>query len=154
MAAPAGRAAGIGGTGSAPFVPRGRGQPQAPVSPRLTARASPLLARSSLFSGGSSSREALIVAALLVHPELLAREAEELAEVEFEGADARSLRGALLDLAAEGGAGDAAFLDARLERPGSRRRRAGSPAWCAPATAGCSIRTPIPCGWRTRSGRP
>jgi DNA primase len=102
----------------APFVPRGRGQAQAPVSPRLTARASPLLARSSLFSGGSSSREALIVAALLVHPELLAREAEELAEVEFEGADARALRGALLDLAAEGGAGDAAFLDARLERAG------------------------------------
>ncbi|MET7246138.1 DNA primase [Methylobacterium sp. EM32] len=101
-----------------PFVPRGRGQPPAPVSPRLTARASPLLARSSLFSGGSSSREALIVAALLVHPELLAREAEELAEVEFEGADARALRGALLDLAAEGGAGDAALLDARLERAG------------------------------------
>lgn len=101
-----------------PFVPRGRGAPPAPVSPRLTARASPLLARSSLFSGGSSSREALIVAALLVHPELLAREAEELAEVEFEGADARSLRGVLLDFAAEGGASDTRFLDARLERAG------------------------------------
>ncbi len=102
----------------APFVPRARGAPPAPVSPRLTARASPLLARSSLFSGGSSSREALIVAALLVHPELLAREAEELAEVAFEGADARALRSVLLDFAAEGGASDAALLDARLERAG------------------------------------
>ncbi|MBK3424394.1 DNA primase, partial [Methylobacterium sp. IIF4SW-B5] len=98
--------------------PRARGAPPAPVSPRLTARASPLLARSSLFSGGSSSREALIVAALLVHPELLAREAEELAEVAFEGADARALRSVLLDFAAEGGASDAALLDARLERAG------------------------------------
>ncbi|MGY2052778.1 DNA primase [Methylobacterium sp. JK268] len=100
------------------FAPRGRGQPERPASPRLTARASPLLARSSLFAGGISHREAMIIGILIVHPELLAGEAEDLAGLDLTSAEAQDLRQALLDHAAEGGVGDAASLNARLERAG------------------------------------
>ncbi|ACA21021.1 DNA primase [Methylobacterium sp. 4-46] len=111
--------AGGGRRDAAPaFARRGRGQPERPASPRLTARASPLLARSSLFAGGTSSREALIIGVLVVHPELLAGEAEDLAALDLASADARDLRQALLDHAAEGGPGDAAALNTRLERAG------------------------------------
>ncbi len=146
----AGRQPGGGGDRSygrerAPFVPRARGAPPAPVSPRLTARASPLLARSSLFSGGSSSREALIVAALLVHPELLAREAEELAEVAFEGADARALRSVLLDFAAEGGG--------ERRRPPRRAARTGrAHGGCGPNRRLGAPRRPLVAGSARRSG--
>ncbi|ACL62258.1 DNA primase [Methylobacterium nodulans] len=102
---------------AAPFVPRARLTDRA-ASPRLTARASPLLARSSLFAGGTSPREALIIGMLLVHPELLAGEVEDLAELDLASVDARALRQALIDHAAEGGIGDAEAVNARLERVG------------------------------------
>ncbi|MFE1602773.1 DNA primase [Methylobacterium sp. ID0610] len=101
----------------APFVPRGRA-PERPASPRFTGAASTRLARSSLFAGGPSPREALIIAMLLVHPELLAGEAEELAELDLASADAKALRQALIDHTAEGRGGDATSLNATLERVG------------------------------------
>lgn len=103
------------------FVPRPRGAPERAASPRLTARASPLLARSSLFSGGSSSREALIIAVLLVHPGLLsgaaADLAEDLADLDLTSPDATALRDVLIGHAAEGEA-EATLLDGRLARAG------------------------------------
>ncbi|RVU20650.1 DNA primase [Methylobacterium oryzihabitans] len=101
-----------------PFVPRGRFAPDRPASPRLTVRASPLLARSARFAGGSSSREALIIAALLRHPELLGDEAEDLSGLDLQSADAKALCSLLLDHAAEGEAGGADLLAGRLERAG------------------------------------
>ncbi len=81
---------------------------------------SPLLARSAIFTGSvvESAREATILSALLIHPELLHDHAETLAELEFEAPQARALRSVLLDAAASFGAHDPATVQARLERAG------------------------------------
>ena len=83
-------------------------------------RASPLLAKSALFLGGSasSSREAFILSVLSAHPELLHEHAETLSELDLAGRDAKAVRGVLLDCAAGGEGGDPAILEARLARAG------------------------------------
>jgi DNA primase len=83
-------------------------------------RVSPLLARSAIFLGASaeSAREATILATLLVHPALFDHHAETLAELELEGAAARSVRRVLLDCAAGLGSHDPAAIGAALERAG------------------------------------
>jgi DNA primase len=63
---------------------------------------SPQLASSPIVRGGRSAmrpREVLILVALVNHPFLLARHAEELAELEFRHAEADQLRRAILDQA-------------------------------------------------------
>ncbi|HEU4518929.1 MAG TPA: DNA primase, partial [Microvirga sp.] len=104
-----------GGRAGAPGRER-RGAGAAPG--RLSA--SPLLARSALFIGGPAEtpREAMILCAVLVHPELLHALAETLAELDLESRSAQALRGLLLDGAASGEAPDPAVLQARLERAG------------------------------------
>ncbi|MDQ0392146.1 DNA primase [Labrys monachus] len=52
--------------------------------------------------GGLPAREALILAALVAHPELLDHHCETLAELEFDNAEANRLRQALIDCAAHG----------------------------------------------------
>ena len=62
------------------------------------------LARSALFSQGevkAPPREALILTIMVNHPELLARYAEELGNLEFLGREHRRLRDGLVELAAE-----------------------------------------------------
>lgn len=63
-------------------------------------RASESLARSPLFSGAASvsPREALILMALVSHPELLAEHAEMLAGLDLAHAESRRVRQALVDL--------------------------------------------------------
>ncbi len=82
--------------------------------------ASPLLAKSALFLGGSASspREAFILSVLAVHPELLHDHVEALAELDLAGRDAAAVRSVLLDCAASGEAADPAVLEARLARAG------------------------------------
>ncbi|WP_430910787.1 DNA primase [Methylobacterium sp. sgz302541] len=106
---------GTGGEGAFRRRPR-PGDP--PPSPRLTGGPSPLLARSSGFSGTGNVREAMIVASLLAHPDLLGAQEEVLAELDFEDADAVALRSFLLDRAAEGDEGVAEVLETRLVRVG------------------------------------
>ncbi|MCJ2009958.1 DNA primase [Methylobacterium sp. J-092] len=89
-----------------------------PPSPRLTAGPSAGLARSNGFSGSGGSREAMIVASLLVHPELLGLEAEDLAALDLEDADAVALRSVLLDRAADAADPDVAVVENRLARAG------------------------------------
>ena len=91
-----------------------------PPSPRLTATPSPLLARSASFAGGAtgSPREAMIVASLLTHPELLGAQEEVLAELDLEDPDAAALRSFLLDAAADGEGLDGTVAEARLSRAG------------------------------------
>ncbi|GJD46473.1 DNA primase [Methylobacterium cerastii] len=89
-----------------------------PPSPRLTAGPSAGLARSNGFSGSGSSREAMIVASLLVHPELLGLEAEDLAALDLEDPDAVALRSLLLDRAADAADPDVAVVENRLARAG------------------------------------
>ena len=107
------------------FARGGSGRAGAPGRERRAAApgrlsASPLLARSALFIGGSAEtpREAMILCAVLVHPELLHALAETLAELDLESRSAQALRGLLLDGAASGEAPDPAVLQARLERAG------------------------------------
>lgn len=88
---------------------------------RNTMRASPLLARSALFQGGGaeSPREGMIIGALIAHPELLHSYAEEISNLEFDTADARSIRGILLDCAAQGGGHiQTEIITTRLQRAG------------------------------------
>jgi DNA primase len=94
--------------GPTPFAQRGR------------VTVSPLLARSSLFTGGPAEtpREAMILGALLVHPELLISHAETLADIELLGRTAQNLRRFLLDSAASGEPSDGVVLQTRLERAG------------------------------------
>ena len=106
---------GAGGEGAFRRRPR-PGDP--PPSPRLTGGPSPLLARSSGFAGTGNMREAMIVASLLAHPDLLGAQEEVLAELDFEDADAVALRSFLLDRAAEGDEGAAEVLETRLVRAG------------------------------------
>jgi DNA primase len=79
-----------------------------------------MLARTALFMGAGieSPREALILGALLAHPELLHGLAEALAELEFETRTSKSLCSLLLDCAADGAAPDPAVVEARLARLG------------------------------------
>jgi DNA primase len=107
-------------------------------------RASESLARSALFtrSARTSPREALIVATLLAHPDLLLQMAEELADLEFSHEDTRKVRQALVDwtaLRAEGsqelpsallgrrGLGEAAARIGAAVHPGDR--------WCLDSEA-------------------
>jgi len=98
------------GWGTEPFARRlgsrmPRGGPRfgrAPPMPSL-APLSPRLATSPIVRGARSSlptREALILWAVVNHPWLLERHAEELAELEFRHADADKLRRAVLDTVA------------------------------------------------------
>ncbi|QFU17216.1 DNA primase [Microvirga thermotolerans] len=92
----------------------------APATPGARLSVSPLLARSALFTGGiaETPREAMILCAFLVHPELLHRHAETLAELEFEGRGAQDLRRFLIDDAAHGEPSGPDVMRARLERAG------------------------------------
>ncbi|GEO15261.1 DNA primase [Microvirga aerophila] len=92
----------------------------APTLPSSRLSVSPLLARSPLFTGSSleSPREAVILCAFLVHPELLNQHAETLVELEFEGKTSQVLRRMLLDGAASGEPADPGVMQARLERAG------------------------------------
>jgi DNA primase len=98
---------------------RERWGPQ-PITPNTPLSISPHLARSALFTGGTveSAREAMILCACLAHPEVLQNHAETLAQLDFQGRMARSLRNFLLDGAAAGEASDPAVMRARLERAG------------------------------------
>ncbi|WP_336487110.1 DNA primase [Methylobacterium nigriterrae] len=89
-----------------------------PPSPRLTAGPSPLLARSTGFAGGGHFREAMIVASLLAHPELLGLNVEDLAALELEDPDAHALRSFLLDRAADAAEADSSVVGNRLQRAG------------------------------------
>ena len=65
-----------------------------------------------------SPREAVIVAIVLAHPELLHRHVEDLAAIEFAGADAARLRDLLIDVAARGDSVDPSAIAARVGRAG------------------------------------
>ncbi|WP_375466183.1 DNA primase [uncultured Methylobacterium sp.] len=100
-----------------PFARKPRpGDP--PPSPRLTAGPSAGLARSNGFAGSGGSREAMIVAGLLVHPERLGLEAEDLAALDLEDPDAIAIRSLLLDRAADAAEPDAQVVGNRLSRAG------------------------------------
>lgn len=88
---------------------------------RSIPKASPLLARSALFigEGKESPRESMIIGTMIFHPELLHSHAERLAILEFDNADARSIRSILLDCAAQGeGYADEEIIRSRLARAG------------------------------------
>ncbi len=91
-----------------------------PASPRLTVKFNPLLASAAAptHGGAFQEREAMIVASLLVHPELLGIEEEELAALELENADAKALRAFLLDRAADAAIVDPELMGQHLERAG------------------------------------
>ena len=105
--------------GGAPFQRRPRpGDP--PPSPRITTKFNPLYAGAT-NSGGTAmfrGREAMIVSSLLVHPELLGIEAEDLSELALDDPDAQALRSLLLDQVADSGQPDAEVLESRLRRAG------------------------------------
>ena len=105
-----------------PQAPRGRGRGfAAPTTPRLAAgSAGPLLIGTAQFAGGMSDREALIVLALMNHPELLGLEAEDIAGLDFENAGARAIRDVLLHAMADGIELEPTVLRARAERVGLR----------------------------------
>jgi DNA primase len=65
-----------------------------------------------------SPREAMMLAILAAHPELLQAHAETLSELDFGGRPAERLRSALLDCAASGERLDSAVIAARLSRAG------------------------------------
>src|SRR3954451_4842932 len=107
--------------------PRGRDRQRRPSSLSAGLRASPTLARSTLFAGGAgiSPREAFILGVLAAHPELLERHAETLAEIEFSSREPDALRSALLDCAGSSEASGQAVIQAvvqeRLARVGLLR---------------------------------
>jgi DNA primase len=88
---------------------------------RLTV--SPGLLQSALFAGPDSTtpREAMILSALLAHPEHLLAQAETLSELDLSGPEANALRRFLLDLAGEGSALPPEVVKGRLERAGLAR---------------------------------
>jgi DNA primase len=102
--------------------PSGRRDPRgpAPSTPNARLSISPLLARSSLFTGGGteSAREAIIVGTFLSHPELLHDHAETLVELDFEGKGPRILCRVLLDGAADGDTSSPEVVQARIARTG------------------------------------
>jgi DNA primase len=65
-----------------------------------------------------SPREAMMLAVLAAHPEMLQAHAETLSDLDFGGRPAERLRSALLDCAASGGRLDSAVIEARLSRAG------------------------------------
>ncbi|WP_406854425.1 DNA primase [Alsobacter sp. KACC 23698] len=83
-------------------------------------RASESLSRSALFSKTPtvSPREALILAALVAHPDLLASQAEALLELDLAHPDTNRLRQALVDLDADRAAGGADVSRETLELRG------------------------------------
>lgn len=94
-AAPAGR-----GRSGEPW----RGE-RRPVSREMAGTFSAGVREGSLVRGGRSAlpaREALILAALVVHPFLLDRYCETVSELDFEHPEAQRLRGCLVDAAAHG----------------------------------------------------
>ncbi|SCY66221.1 DNA primase [Microvirga guangxiensis] len=92
----------------------------APTTPSARLSVSPLLARNSLFMGGTaeSPREAMILCTFLMHPDLIQNHAETLADLELEGRSAQMMRSLLLDCAASGEPADPTVMQARLERAG------------------------------------
>lgn len=91
-----------------------------PPSPRITVGFNPLFAGETAAPGPVpfQDREAMIVSSLLIHPELLGLEAEDLAELELSDPDARALRSVLLDHHADGGQAGIEVLESRLSRAG------------------------------------
>jgi DNA primase len=91
-----------------------------PPSPRITTKFNPLYAGATNAAGPVAfrDREAMIVSSLLVHPELLGIEAEDLAELELGDPDAQALRSLLLDSHADAGQPGVEVLEARLRRAG------------------------------------
>jgi DNA primase len=88
-------------------------------------RPSPALLRSGLFSrqgpdipAAAAPREATIVAAFVAHPHLLEDHAETLAALELASAEARQLRGFLLDYIAEDNTAEAEYVALSLRRAG------------------------------------
>lgn len=77
-----------------------------------------LASRFASQTDGAPAREALIVAALAAHPDLLAAHADTLAALEILDRDARALADVLLDCALHGEASEVAVLEARAERAG------------------------------------
>jgi DNA primase len=129
---------------------RPAGRPAAPrLGPSRALRASPLL------RGGTAplaAREALLVATIVNHPDLLEEETETFAALDLSSGELDRLRREILDIAAHDAAGDAAALDARLRGAGfaalidrladiARRARHGF------ASAGASRRDTLT-GWR------
>lgn len=98
---------------------RGRFDEPAP-SPRITTSFNPLYAGATGASGHAAfrDREAMIVSSLLVHPELLGIEAEDLAALVLDDPDAQALRSLLLDAHAEAGQPEVEVLESRLKRAG------------------------------------
>jgi DNA primase len=83
-------------------------------------RPSSALARHPMLTGEApgSPREAMILATLLTHPELLGRHAEQVAELVFDMPEAQRLRSALLDAVGEGVALAPEVIEQRLARAG------------------------------------
>ncbi len=104
---------------------RERFQPNGGRPPSLKApmRISASLSGSTVFAGGASPREAMIVAVLAVHPDLLAGHRsdlswEEIESLDIEHAEARGLRDTLLHIAAEGETPEPEVVAVRLRRAG------------------------------------
>ena len=118
-------------------------------------RPSRALRASSLLRGGAQPfvpREALLVATIVNHPDLLEDEAETFAALELSSRELDTLRRAILDIAADEGAADAPALDARLREGGfgtlvdrlAEIARRGRHTF---AMAGASVRDTLT-GWR------
>jgi DNA primase len=108
-----GRGDSRGGAGGG-FARSGRGMTAGPLRP------SSALARHPMLTGAApgSPREAMILATLLTHPELLGRYAEQVAELAFDMPEAQRLRSALLDAVGEGAALAPEIIEQRLVRAG------------------------------------
>ncbi|MDP4023946.1 DNA primase [Methylobacterium sp. NEAU 140] len=89
-----------------------------PVSPRITATPSASVTASAGFSGAAPVREAVIAGTLLVHPEMVADMADELAELDFVDPDVRAIHAILLACVAEDGSAEAEMVRERLARAG------------------------------------
>jgi DNA primase len=110
---------GRGGEARGGRYARGRDDRRPTGVPELL-RASESLARSPLFSGASaiSPREALILMALVAHPELLEDHAEMLAGLDLDCPESRKVRQALVDFDAERAGGTDGQAREALERAG------------------------------------
>ncbi|MCK0209244.1 DNA primase [Starkeya koreensis] len=102
------------------FAARG-GRRQAPGRPGAGVPAGEAMRHSALVRGAASEiprNEALLLFALINHPWLIDRCAEELAGLSFQNREAAELRRALIDAHMEGETEDATHLAARLEAQG------------------------------------
>jgi len=109
---------GAGGQGG--FPGRG-GRRSAPGRPSAGVTAGETMRRSALVRGAAAEiprNEALLLFALINHPWLIDRCAEELADLSFQNKEAAELRRALLDAHMEGDTEEAGRLTARLESHG------------------------------------